>query len=181
MRARIVAAVAVVALAALGGCSDSPKQSGSSEPGKGAESVENPSDGAEKEKQAPNRGAATNRDSFLPLLVDANSKVTWPPAYTMSPEDVWKFMEAGAKDTRYLPEDAVSTVGIWNVCAWTLQLIDDVKAQRSVDKAVSVLTSVSDPGLAPMLTRIVADAKLGEISMASQFVTANDCAKGFPK
>jgi hypothetical protein len=72
-------------------------------------------------------------------------------------------------------------VEIWNTCAWTMQLIDDTKAGAAVDNDVASLNKLAHGSMRELLGKITADAKLGDITTAQQFVTANDCTKGFPR
>jgi hypothetical protein len=178
-RMRLAIIIAVLATA-LAGCSgSSPTASDNSAPGKGQPGVEDPGAGPRKEAQAKSHPPATTREQFMPILTRAHGKVTWPPAYVMTADAVWGFMAAGADDTAYVEEDATTTVEIWNTCAWTLQLIDDVKAGRSVDTDATKLNGLAHGGMRDLIVKIASDAKLGEIGTARQFVTANDCAKGF--
>jgi hypothetical protein len=173
-------AVLVVLLALLGACSqDSSDPGGSSVPGKNAPDTGNPGDAAGKPGKDSQGGSATTREQFMPILTRAHAKVTWPPSYTMSPDRLWDFMAAGAADTAYVETDATNMVTIWNTCAWTLQLIDDTRAGRPVDRDVASLTALGDGPGGEVVDRIVSDARLGELGTARQFVTANGCEKGF--
>ncbi|MBE1489429.1 hypothetical protein [Plantactinospora soyae] len=176
-----LAAVLIFVLVALAGCSQNPSESGDgSVPGRDEPATGSSADAQNKEGERPEgAGPATTREKFLPVLTQAHAGVSWPSAYTMTPDDLWGFMASGAADTSYSQSDATDMVTIWNTCAWILQLIDDTKAGRSIDKDVAQLTKLGEGPAASFVGRIVSDAKLGELGTARQFVTANGCEKGF--
>lgn len=178
---RMFPAIVAVLLALSTGCSSpAPAESPGSVPGKDNPGRDEPSDAAAKPKQGDGR-PGTVKEEFMPVLEKAYGRVSWPPAFTMTTDRLWDFLAAGAADTAYSETDAVSMVTIWNTCAWTLQLVDDTKAGRPVDADVAKLESLGGGAAGELVRRIVADAKLGELATARQFITANDCEKGFPR
>jgi hypothetical protein len=165
----LLSAVAVGTLIAalLAGCSSDPR--------------DDPAAAAQKEKRLGNAShpPANTREVVLPWVRKANEKVVWPPAYALTPDAIYtRFMEP-AKDTQFVERDAVDLVTIWNICAWTLQLINDSRTAKPVDGDVASLVKLSNNDYKPMVDPIVSEAKLGGITTASQFANANDCAKGF--
>jgi hypothetical protein len=177
-RSALAVAVAVVALL-LGGCSDPSSSGAASVPGHGSAAPEDTAAAAAKGAKGHNGPPGTSREKFMPVLKRAYQKVTWPKAYTMTMDDIWGFMAAGAQDTAYGERDATDMVTIWNTCAWTLELIDDTKAGKSVDEDSRSLVFLKNDSNREIIERILDDAKLGELGTARQFVTANGCQKGF--
>jgi hypothetical protein len=159
-------AVAAVVIIFLGGCAD-------------PETATNADAAAAAAKGRRSAPIGTTREGFMPVLKRAHNSVTWPPSYEMTAEDIWNFMAPGARDTIYGEADAVDMVRIWNLCAWTMQLIDDTKVDRAIELDIQALTDLKNPANRELIDRITADAKLGELQTARQFVTANDCQKGF--
>lgn len=177
LRSRL-AIVLVLFVATLGGCSEDPSdRSASSVPGHDQPGVDNPTDAARKPKGGS--GPGTTREEFMPILKRSYDRVSWPPSYAMTADQIWTFMAAGASDTAYAETDATNMVTIWNTCAWTLQLVADTRAGRPVERDVTSLVTVGKGDLGEVVGRIASDARLGELGTARQFISANDCAKGF--
>lgn len=124
---------------------------------------------------------ATKAEDFLPVLRAAHGDVTWPAGYEMSAEQIWGTMSGAAHEVVYTEADARQSVSIWNICAWTLQLVDDAKAGRDVAADTSRLEALAanDPGMRPIVDQMVSGARLGDVGTAEQFVEANGCARGF--
>jgi hypothetical protein len=167
----------------LTGCSTPASQAneGASVPGSGQGGVENPADGAAKEANvAGSKGTGTTREQYFPILERAHSRMTWPPLYTITADEIWvRFMGPAAGDNLYSESDAADMVQIWNICAWTLQLADDVKAGRPIETDSIALKGLRKGGFEKVIDSMLNDASLGDIAKANQFVAANDCKKGF--
>ncbi|AEV81884.1 hypothetical protein ACWT_0870 [Actinoplanes sp. SE50] len=179
-RSRLLASVLLLGLLAAGcssGSGDKSTDQSGSAPGQGGKpGVNNPADAAKKPAGA---ATGTKKDDFMPTLQQAYAKVSWPPKRKMTTDKLWGFMAAGAADTQYQASDATNMVTIWNACAWTMQLVDDTKANKPVSADESALSGLGNSDLKGLIDKIVSDAKLGEISTARQFIDANDCQKGF--
>jgi hypothetical protein len=125
------------------------------------------------------RPPATRKDQFMPVLRASYTKVQWPKAYTMTTDGLWQKLGGDHNTIALSKSDADSMVAIWNICAWSLQLIDETKANRSAKDAVAALTALNNGDMQQAVTPILDDAKLGGLSSANQFIEANDCRKGF--
>lgn len=139
---------------------------------------------AAKKPEAPQAGgpstvAGTQRNEFLPVLQSSYSKVTWPKAYTMSTDDLWQKLGGGQGGIHLVQSDADGMVAIWNVCAWSLQLIDDTKSKNSTKIDVDRLTALNTGDMQQVIDPILSDSRLGGISAATQFIEANGCKDGF--
>lgn len=167
--------VVAVMIVLLTGCSSSSPPNGDGGSQDDAAAVAH----KQKEQTKTSRPPANNRAEVLPWVEKANAKVTWPDRYKLTPDAIYtRFMEP-AKDVQFVERDAVDMVNIWNVCAWTLQLIDDTKGRKPVDAALAALATLAEGDYQQMLEPIISEARLGGITTASQFTTANDCGKGF--
>ncbi|GAA3234129.1 hypothetical protein ACFO1B_23705 [Dactylosporangium siamense] len=175
--------IAAAMFVLLAGCSSSPPAKGSGNGGSNGSSSGQDDPAAvakKKEEQAnPSRPPANNRAEVLPWVEKAHTKVTWPDRYKLTPDAIYtRFMEP-AKDVKFVEQDAVDMVTIWNVCAWTLQLIDDTKGRKPVDQDLAALGKLADGDYKQMLDPMISEARLGGITSATQFASANDCGKGF--
>lgn len=126
-------------------------------------------------------GIATDPEKFLPALRAAHADVTWPTGYAMSVDRIWQTMSTASREVVLTEVDAKQSVSIWNICAWTLQLIDDAKQSKDVAPATEQLEerSASEPGMRGIIDQMVSGARLGDLATAEQFVEANGCARGF--
>jgi hypothetical protein len=124
---------------------------------------------------------ATSEQQFLPWLRTEIAKNTWPEAYTISAETIWKYTEPVAQDTILTQQDARDAVLVYSTCAWSLQLIDDVKKSRPITEDTSTLTtlSTSQPGSGEIVADMISEAQLGGVSKTQQYVKANTCTDGF--
>jgi hypothetical protein len=166
--------VAAAVIALLAGCS-------SSSPPGGDAGQDDAAAVAQKQQQDAkgSRPPANNRAEVLPWIEKAHAKVTWPDRYQLTPDAIYtRFMEP-AKDVQFVERDAVDMVNIWNVCAWTLQLVDDTKGGKPVERDLAALATLAEGDIKQMLDPIISEARLGGITSATQFATANDCGKGF--
>ena len=133
----------------------------------------------DKKNEQSGAAAVTKKDQFLPVLQAEYAKVKWPKSYTMTTDALWQKLGGDENSTALSPFDANSMVTVWNICAWSLQLIDDTKAERSTKADVAGLTALKGGEMGEAVKPILDDARLGGLSAANQFVEANDCKKGF--
>jgi hypothetical protein len=168
--------VAAAMLVLLAGCSSNSSANGT---GSGQNDPAAVAKQKEEQDKSP-RPPANKRGEVLPWVEKAHANVTWPDRYQLTPDAIYtRFMEP-AKDVQFVERDAVDMVNIWNVCAWTLQLIDDTKGRKPVEQDLAALSTLADGDFKQMLDPIISEARLGGITSATQFAGANDCGKGFP-
>jgi hypothetical protein len=133
----------------------------------------------DRQIQASGGLGATAKDQFLPVLEAEYAKVEWPKKYTMTTDALWQKLGGDQNATALTQSDASSMVTIWNICAWSLQLVDDTKAGRSTKAAETGLAELNKSEMRDAVKPILEDARLGGLSTANQFIEANDCKKGF--
>lgn len=179
---RRAAGALVVALAmSLSACSGGTTQGAPAAAGDVSEDADAQSVAAAgKPTRDPGAPPATRREDFLPLLKAEHARMTWPDAYNIAPETMWDLAAAVAADTSLTAADAHLAVQTWDICAWTLQVIDDVTHGGARPQTIAALEGLAGlPDTAPALPVIVDEARLDSISTARQFVEANGCRQGF--
>lgn len=149
-------------------------------PGQAGEQSNGDTTGKEKALSGQQGGAGTAKDAYVPLLQAEYDRLTWPQAHDTTAERLWERSKLLAADSLLGQEDARQSVDFWNVCAWTLQLIDDTQASSDPSVGLAALRRLAtdDTGLRPVVEQVVSDAQLGDLSLARQFVQANECMTG---
>jgi hypothetical protein len=102
----------------------------------------------------------------------------------MSVDEIWTRLEPLSHDTSLQTTDAEDAVGVWDACAWAMELVDATtssdgsRAQAAYPRLTEL--AAAHEWFRPVSEQIVADSKLGDIASSQQFIQANECKAGFP-